>query len=284
MKSKKETNDINNRIIQFKNMLLTIQNISNESNILNEWLNNFIKIFKKSSSSFIDKINDYLKLLDSKDNINEIKISDRYNDIKLTFSEYYNNIIVIYSNNHLKKIKELNENLRYTYNAIINNIIFSPPNANSFIDSKSINIDVDSQQELAPNNSFSNEISNKSKYLHFYDGCKSTLLEKTNIIEESICSSINGVSDKSEEIAIVKKENKIYKCFSCKNNVINYFCQHCDLSFCENCSKNIPIEHKLIPIENVIYKSEEEEEKGKKNYLTSIINLIKIILFILIVY
>ena len=279
MKSKKETNDINNRIIQFKNMLLTTQNISNESNKLNEWLNNFIKIFKKSSSSFIDKINDYIKLLDSKDNINEIKVSDRYNDIKLTFSEYYNNIIVIYSNNYLKKIKELNENLRYTYNAIINNIIFNPPNENSFIDSKSINFDVDSQKELASNNSFSNGISHMSKYLHFYDDCISTKLEKTNIIEESICSSINGVSDKSGEISIVKKENKIYKCFSCKNNVINYFCQHCDLSFCENCSKNIPIEHKLIPIENIIYESEEEEEEGKKNYFTSIINLIKTILF-----
>ena len=36
MKSKKETNDINNRIIQFKNMLLTTQNISNESNKLNK--------------------------------------------------------------------------------------------------------------------------------------------------------------------------------------------------------------------------------------------------------
>jgi len=149
MKSKKETNDINNRIIQFKNLLLNIQIISSESNKLNEWFNNFIKMLEKSSSNFKNKINDYLILLNSDDNID--KISERYNDIKLAFSEYYNNIIVIYSNIYLKKIKELNENLKY----IINNIIFNPPNVNSFIDSKSINIDVDSQQELAFNNSYS---------------------------------------------------------------------------------------------------------------------------------
>jgi len=153
MKSKKETNDINNRIIQFKNLLLNIQIISSESNKLNEWFNNFIKMLEKSSSNFKNKINDYLILLNSDDNID--KISERYNDIKLAFSEYYNNIIVIYSNIYLKKIKELNENLKYIYNAIINNIIFNPPNVNSFIDSKSINIDVDSQQELAFNNSYS---------------------------------------------------------------------------------------------------------------------------------
>ena len=217
-KKKYKNKDFKTNQIKFleeiKNIIKDINlQITNFSNNFKNYIKNIENNFKQLNES-IDYLIDYLKLKDDPTNINNEKSKENFiEDIKKKYTDYDKSIFIIYENNYIKKIQELNIELNNKINKDIPEPSFDPPNICSFLDSDP-NIDKNT-------NYSSKDKEEKSQYI--FEGYKSFCKEEEN----------NNILDNDNEINMI---NIDCNCSICNNNRAICYCEKCNKLFCNSCS------------------------------------------------
>ena len=214
-------------------------------NIKNEIINLINNIFKYNelltdSSGQLQKILDkYLKYLDFRNTLENIQYQtdlkerqDYINSIQNMFSNFINNLILIYNNRNIDILKELNDKMNNIMNGI-SNPEFDPPNLNSF-----------------NNNTSSTKINTNSYYsngqLEYEENeCNIELLnDYAELSNNNISNGNNNIyNDNNNSINYNFANNKYNKINNiCENNKDNKFlCHICSkneaIGFCELCNQ-----------------------------------------------
>ena len=255
-----KANSQNSNINFLSEMKNTFSEIKSNCNGMNIYLNNIIssKDLKKIEEEFEKAIYNLSLCINTKKDLKEKQ--DCLDELKQTLKNYNEKILLIYENNYIKKIKELNQNLNDLMNKII--IEFDPPNINSFYNNIDINV-----------SSNNNKINDNYSYGQYEP--------KTFNEEYSYFIKINN--SKSQINGDNGQNNKIdYFCLVCSKEKAIYLCDKCNLLFCKGCFEFV------IKYDNATNKCEhnpqkisdmkDQNEKGKILYLNSLNNFIKSIL------
>lgn len=215
-------------------------------------------------NAFIKFINDYIDWLNSVNiNMNDSNLSKvnkeksytYYDNMRCKCFSYYEYTKYLVDNNYIKIIDKEIGNINDTINNQAN-LIFDPPNINSFNNNNNINISFSSNKS---SNSSSNKI-NEENITSFNDIYRNHL---------------NDLEDFYSE-----EDSLSFVCSYCKINQVVSYCEHCSNFFCQICIQDIQIfekneDHKIIKIEHMPQFERKEE---KKTFLNSISKLIKYVL------
>ena len=199
---------------EIKNIIKDINlQITNFSNNFKNYIKNIENNFKQLNES-IDYLIDFIKLKDDPSNINNAKSKENFiEDIKKKYTDYDKSIFIIYENNYIKKIQELNIELNNKINKDIPEHSFDPPNICPFLDSDP-NID--------KNTNYSSK-DKEEKSQSVFEGYKSFYKEEEN----------NNIFDNDNEINMI---NIDCNCSICNNNKAICYCEKCNKLFCKSCS------------------------------------------------
>ena len=244
--------------IKYLNEMENLMNeIEKKTNELKIYLNNIFesKDIKKYKEEFKNKAIYLSTSIKTEKSLKDKQIC--LDDLKLAFKNYHENILLVYENTSIKKIKEYNQKL----NDLINNIIieFDPPKANSL--NNDINKTI-SQNSSEVNDDYSKE---KNDQRAIFEGYSS--FDKNNKSN----SQINDDNKQKKEI--------YYFCSVCSKEEAIYLCDNCNQLFCQECfeiikkfdNTNNKCEHNPQKISDMKSKN----EKGKIVFLSSLKNFIK---------
>jgi len=133
-----KANSQNSNINFLNEMKNTFSEIKSNCNGMNIYLNNITssKDLEKIEEEFEKAIDNLSLCINTKKDLKEKQ--DCLDELKQTFKIYNEKRLLIYENNFIKKIKELNQKLNDLMNKII--IEFDPPNINSLYSDIDINI------------------------------------------------------------------------------------------------------------------------------------------------
>ena len=257
---KAESKNLNIKFLdEMTNHINEIEKIKNElkinlNNIIeSEDTKNYEEEFKKTITRLSTSINVKTSLIVKQDCLD---------DLKKAFKNYNDNILLLYENPAIKKIKEYNQKLHDLMYMII--IEFEPPKENTL--SNDINKDVSiSGNSNKVNDNYSGEQNEKKT---FFDGYSS--FDKND-------NSKGQINDGSG-----KKKEMDYACSVCSKEEAIYLCDNCNQLFCHECfdvikkfdDTNNKCEHNLQKISDM----KSQNEKGKILYLSSLKNYIKSIM------
>ena len=235
-----------NTIKQLNNIKEALNNIEKAYKELDAYIKD--EIFKSDIYTFFTKeVNEYIKWINKiKNETNKDKIyisKENFNNrIKEAFDEY----IETYKNEFLEKINKSLEDLKKTFDDIID-YSFDPPKVNNSSD-ELINL------KLSDSNIWENlgkTDNNLSNYSTFYDNF--------------------NISINNEE-----KNNESFNCNSCTKKNASYYCKHCNNFFCEECYNKCKDYEKLTNHEFINMDDTKKENEHNKNiFLQSFINLFK---------
>ena len=214
---------------------------------LKDYINDNITFPLDLSNNFNKEINKYIEWLnhinknDKEKYINEYE--ENYNDLINIFNKYYEKISLFYTNTFIKKVSDLNENIK---NLIDDLSQFDPPNINNY-SNFNVNIDSKFEEESILNQFYEEPDENRERQLYG--------------------SQENIISTNSDE-----NENSL-KCYNHLDQKGIYYCSHCDFIFCEFCGKNIlnfsgGNNHVLEKINEMIERNEEDKNKFLKSFMT----------------
>ena len=274
------------KIKEFRNC---IDNIKDETiNLINN-IFKYNKLLTDSSGQLQKILDKYLTYLDFRNTLENIQYQtdlkerqDYITSIQNMFSNFINNLILIYNNRNIDILKELNDKMNNIMNGI-SNPEFDPPNLNSFNNNtSSTKINTNSyysngQLEYEENecniellNDYA-ELSNNN----ISNGNNNIYNDNNNSINYNFA---NNNYNKINNICENNKDNK-FLCHICSKNEAIGFCELCNQLFCQRCYDIIRVQekkdiHKVIFINNL----KNENEKQKKIFLNSMNNSIKFIL------
>ena len=241
-----------------KNLISEIKKNSNE---LKKYLNNIIE--SKDSKKYEEEFKYEVENLSTNIKVGKgLKEKQKFlGFLKQAFNNYNENILLIYENEFIKKIKENIQKEHDLMNKII--IEFDPPKENYLCND---NIDESiSKNSNKVNDNYSWE-QNDIKTFFEYDSS----FDKNHNSK----SQINDGSGQKKEID--------YACSVCSKEEAIYLCDNCNQLFCQECLETIKkfddannkCKHNLQKISDM----KSQNEKGKKLYLSSLKNYIKSIM------
>jgi len=240
-----KANSQNSNINFLSEMKNTFSEIKSNCNGMNIYLNNITssKDLEKIEEEFEKAIDNLSLCINTKKDLKEKQ--DCLDELKQTFKIYNEKRLLIYENNFIKKIKELNQKLNDLMNKII--IEFDPPNINSLYSDIDINI-----------SSNNNKINDNYSYAQYEP--KTFNEEYSSFIKiNNTKSQINGDNGQNNEID--------YFCLVCSKEKAIYLCDKCNLLFCKGCfefvikydNANNKCEHNPQKISDM----KDQNEKGK---------------------
>ena len=188
--------------------------------------------------------------------VNKSKSKIFYNDMNSQYRQYYEFTKYLVDNNYIKTIDNSIQNINDAINNEAN-LIFDPPNINSFNNFNNI-INLSFSSNNSQNNSSSKTIEENT--ISFNDLVRNHINELENFYSEEVSS--------------------MFTCSYCKFGEAISYCDHCNLFFCEKCIKDIQEyekdeNHNIIKIGKLPNFDRAEE---RKTFLNSISKLIKYIL------
>ena len=245
-KSKLNDFSISLSIIDLEETKKIIKNIKYQYELLEKVIKQIIKYPLKESENLLKEIDDYTNWLNMKNNLTKDNYLTYSKNLRKKFDCYYTSISTVYTNNFNEKIKSLNEDLK---NNIDNIIQFDP---SSFCESNTNN---------TSNTNLEDEILKAlydSRYENFY-------------------SSNLDIKENKREI-----ETNL-KCNFCNGDNVFYYCQHCNLIFCEDCQQTIinyqnnKLSIKSLEVHNLekLSQVKAENEEKKRQFMESFINIFK---------
>ena len=205
------------------NLLEEIKNIINdinqEINKFSKEFNNYIKNLGQNYKILITSVDNliyYIQYKEFSTNLKNLKSKQKFiKEICDKYTDYDKSLFIIYENNYINKIKDLNKELNNKINTDIPEPTFDPSNIGSFIDFDP-NINKNTNDSSKKENSQSQSII--EDYKNFYK------------IED------NNILNSNKEIVI---NNIDCNCSICGTNKAFCFCEKCNQLFCK-CCFNIP--------------------------------------------
>ena len=245
----KKLNDFSNFL---KSLTKECENFKNEL-INGSYLKEIIKYigFSNNYHEELQKgIDNYINIINSINDISEEiyfkRKQEYYEDIKVNFKYFCENISKLYNNHLIENIINYNKNLEEIFNDIDPN--FEPPNINSFASSK-VHINLNTQSFIS--NEFENNLIQYNPSFNEEDN--------------ELCDQYNKTLNKVYDSKITEnEENNSYKCTICKDNECKLICHDCNFLFCKKCynqNYNIEVEKNNHNIQMVDKLSEIEKEK-----------------------
>ena len=252
---------LNPNIIFLNEMKDLISEIEKNSNELKIYLNNIIE--SKDSKKYEEEFKNEVENLSTCIKVGKgLQAKQKFlGFLKQAFKNYIENILLIYENEFIKKIKENIQKEHDLMNKII--IEFDPPKENYLCND---NIDESmSRNSNKVNDNYSWEQNDKKTFFE-YDSS----FDKN----DNSKSQINDGSGQKKEID--------YACSVCSKEEAIYLCDNCNQLFCHECFETIEkiddtnnkCEHNLQKISDM----KSQNEKGKILYLNSLKNYIKSIM------
>jgi len=248
---------INSNIKFLNEMNDAIIEIENNCNELKAHLNSIFELDIENNKELKNSIMFLSSSIKRKEDLEDKQII--LEDLKLAIETYYKNILLVYENTFIKKIKKSNQ---YLYELMKMIIIEFAPNENSL--NNDINIDV--------------------KTYDYYNREPKTLndhIEGFSLLYEDEISEIQNEQNKESNKEID------YFCSVCSGEEAINFCDKCNQLFCQNCFKIIEkyekneskkydkndsiCAHNLQKISDI----KDQNEKSKMLYLNSLNNFIK---------
>ena len=256
-----------NSLEEMKKSLSTLKEETDK--MINKLLDSIdeINTISKEIQNSLDSYILFIKSLKQPHNKNILDLKEKYiNEIEYNLKKYNDNIILFFENNHIHKIKNLQNQLNY-YMIGISDPDFNPPNIEEFINTSSI--DIKSYYTNNETESENNELNDDDE-----DFTNSNNIYK-NESEQRYNININHTSNKSEE-----KDDINIKCPICNDNKVICFCEHCNQLFCKICKDNIMAIEKEKKDHKIIYIDTLKTKSGKQInlFLNSLNNIIKYIL------
>ena len=207
----------NTNSIFLEEMNDAIDKIGENCNELKRYLNKFFESEdkKKFEEEYKNAIKNLYLSFDK-----DLKVKQKtLDDLKQKFKSFYENVLLVYENTFIKKIKEYNQKLLDLINKII--IEFEPPNENSLLYSdKNIELST-SEKTNAFNNNYNFEQIGSND---FYEN-----------LQDNTLYNINENSKRENNIDNEQNKEICYFCSICSKKEAIYLCDDCNQSFCQDC-------------------------------------------------
>ena len=251
---------------RLNNIISLLQTIKIESE-------NFIKAYfdinskcEKLSETLEKQIKKYINFFDKMNTINlpsnkEVlkNKEEKLNEIKKNTQEFYDNILSIFENEYIEKIKKSYNEINDSLN-LLSDFEFDPPNINSFNNISSTK--ENTQSSLGDSRYYNQNISNNHIIEGYNEDDKDYINNNNN----------NDFEEENDNINII--------CPTCspKNRKVICFCEECNQLFCEVCNNIISSNEKEKKLHKMVYINNLKKNKKLSCFLNSINHIIKYIL------